>query len=169
MGLGMTISEPTTMITDYLLAGLALICGFRLWKLKRRTPGDKYNLSHALTFWRIGFFSAGAAAIVGGTFHGFRAYQRAPFHWALWHVTVLFIAATATSMVAAAFKGRLDGRPGSTEWLQAGLLVTIIGLTIEFGRVSIHPNFNYNDLYHCTQAIALYFFYRGARGASAEG
>src|SRR5262249_38347606 len=134
----MTISEPTTMITDYLLAGLALICGFRLWKPKRRMPRGQYNLSQALTFWRIGFFSAGASVIVGGTFHGFRAYQSAPFHWAMWHVTVVLIAATAISMVAAAFAGRLDGTPSSTEWLQAGLLVNIIGLTIEFGRLSIH-------------------------------
>src|SRR5262249_38190710 len=104
----MTISEPTTMITDYLLAGLALICGFRLWK-SRATSG-KGSSSQPGDFWIFGFFFAGAAAIVGGTFHGFARYQSLTFHRALWQTTVFLIAATATSMVAASLSGPLAGR-----------------------------------------------------------
>src|SRR5215469_14265249 len=82
----MTINQPMTMVTDYLLGAVALICGGCLL----RSNGHK---SKTLVLWSTGFFSAAAAAALGGTFHGFAAYQSARMHNALWNLTLLLIGA----------------------------------------------------------------------------
>lgn len=47
-------------------------------------------------------------------------------------------------------------------WLLA-IGITAAASLVQQGRVSIHPNFNHNDLYHVLGALAVLVFYFGAR------
>jgi hypothetical protein len=52
-------------------------------------------------------------------------------------------------------------RTPSAPWVLAGLLVSMLGALFQQGRVSVHPRFDHNDLYHVIQMAAMYFLYRG--------
>ena len=147
----MSITQPATMITDYVLAAAGFVFGALL--LPHR--GSKTRL-----LWAIGMFTAGVAAALGGTYHGFTLYLSEPVHRMLWNSTAGLIGASAAFMISAA----IAGPHAEKRWLKAGLWVSLAGLAIQQLRLAPHPNFNHNDLYHSVQAVALYCFYRGAKG-----
>ena len=150
----MHISEPTTLITDYALAVFSTIFGILL--IRART--------HRVTLsWGIGFLSLAAAGITGGSFHGFRLMMSDSAHRSLWNVTLILIGASAGFMISAGLVGPLSRYDRNTRWLAAGLLVSVGGLVIQQGHLSIAENFNHNDLFHCVEIVALYCFFRGAR------
>jgi hypothetical protein len=47
-------------------------------------------------------------------------------------------------------------------WLLAGIAASAVAAGLQYARVSLHPSFNHNDLYHVVQTAAMYLFYRGA-------
>lgn len=49
----------------------------------------------------------------------------------------------------------------SAPWVLIGVLLSMLAELFQQGRVSIHPQFNHNDLYHVIQMAALYFLSRG--------
>lgn len=49
-------------------------------------------------------------------------------------------------------------------WLLAGIAVSAAAAGAQYARISLHPSFNHNDLYHVVQTVAMYLFYRGALG-----
>ena len=49
-------------------------------------------------------------------------------------------------------------------WLLAGIAVSAAAAGVQYAGVSLHANFNHNDLYHVVQTAAMYLFYRGALG-----
>jgi hypothetical protein len=49
-------------------------------------------------------------------------------------------------------------------WMLAGIAVSAAAGGAQYARLSLHPSFNHNDLYHVVQAAAMYLFYRGALG-----
>jgi hypothetical protein len=149
-----TISEPTTLITDYLLAAVSIVFGVAL--LRARTH-------RGTLLWSIGFLSLAAAGITGGSFHGFRTMMSDGAHRSLWNITMLLIGASAGFMIGGALTGPLSRYGKNTRWHAAGLLVSIVGLVIQQGHLSPHPNFNHNDLFHCVQIAALFCFFRGAK------
>jgi hypothetical protein len=149
------ISEPTTMMTDYLLGGAAIIFAVSL--------RSRISASRTIPLWMTGFSTAAGAAIIGGTFHGFASYQSVGLHRSLWDVTMLLIGASAAFMISAALGGTLHRHAETTRWLGAGLILSVAGLAIQIGGVSLHPDFNHNDAYHCIQTVAFYFLFRGAR------
>jgi hypothetical protein len=61
----MQLSEPTTLITDYLLAVVAFAYGGRL------AGGPPGAASVTRRLWAAAFLCCGAAALAGGTVHGF--------------------------------------------------------------------------------------------------
>ena len=148
----MSITQPATMITDYVLAAAGIVFG----ALLLQSRGLKATL-----LWSIGFLTAGAAAAIGGTYHGFTLYFSEPLRRTLWNSTAGLIGASAGFMISAGITGLGDRR--HRQWLKAGLWVSLGGLAIQQARLSPHPNFNHNDLYHCVQAVALFCFYRGAK------
>ena len=147
----MSISEPATMITDYVLAAAGFAFSFRL--LRSRGP------SKAALLWTMGLFTAGLASAVGGSYHGFAFYTTESTHRMLWNATAALIGATAGFMISAAITG---GEGLNRKWLKAGLWISLLGLAIQQLRLSPHPDFNHNDLYHLVQTVGLYCFYRGA-------
>jgi hypothetical protein len=153
----MQITEPATMITDYLLALASVAFGVSLLRLREQRP------ALSLTLWVIGFLASAIAAIVGGTYHGFALYVSAPVHRAMWNLTVLLIGVSAGLFIAAILS-KSQGTPGQKEWLVRGVLLSMFGLLVQQSGLSLFRNFNHNDMYHCIQAIAFYGFFRSARG-----
>ena len=150
----MTITEPTTLATDYVLAIVSIVFGFIL--LRSRTH-------RGTLLWSVGFFALAAAGISGGSFHGFRLMMSDSTHRSLWNITMLLIGTSAGFMISGALTGPLSRYGKNTKWHAAGLLVSIVGLVIQQGHLSPHPNFNHNDLFHCIQIVALWCFFRGAK------
>jgi len=149
------ISEPATLITDYVLSVVALILGISLFRARDRISGKSSLL------WSIGFLTAAAAAAAGGTFHGFAAYFTASAHRSLWSVTVALIAASA-GFVTLAVLIQSEFTTSQKRWLRAGVLLTLLGVAIQRSGFSPAANFNYNDVYHCIQMVAFYLLFRAA-------
>jgi len=147
----MTLSEPTTALTDYLITASCVVYGFLL------IPHGADGRSGWL--WPVGMFLLGAAALTGGTFHGFRhALPESTLH-SLWDLTLVLIGASAGFMVGGSLAGTIGP---ARDWLLAGTMITLLGGIVMALRISFHQHFNQNDLFHCMVLVALYFFYRGA-------
>jgi len=152
----MTITEPVTLITDYILGAAGAVFAYLL--LAGGPAGKPTQL------WVLGFATGAIAAFVGGTFHGFAFYMSEGFRRSLWNVTVLSIGASAAFMIAAALSGPLDRHLVTTTWLKWGLGLSVAGLAIQATGFRHGHDFNHNDAFHVIQTIALYCFYRGALG-----
>jgi hypothetical protein len=156
----MTITEPTTMLTDYLLTAL---CVGLAWRLARASPGASLRL------WRGAFSVTAFAALAGGTAHGFRV-PLGELWDAVWSLTVWAIGLGSLLLVAASVRSLLRreardaaSRRAGVRWLKRALAVSLLALAVLVARVSPHQHFNQNDLYHVIQMVGLYFLYRGAR------
>ena len=57
---------------------------------------------------------------------------------------------------------QLSTQPVSATWISAGILISALAVTIQASRVFITAYFNYNDIYHLIQMVALYCLYKGA-------
>src|SRR4029078_9764707 len=112
----MNISEPTTLITDYVLALFSSIFGILL--LRARTH-------RATLLWAIGFLTLAAAGLTGGPFHGLRYPVSESAHRGLCNITCILIGACAGFMISAALTGSLSRYDENTRWLAAGLLVSV--------------------------------------------
>jgi len=64
----------------------------------------------------------------------------------------------ATVLILHAFRHR---EPGSRPIL-AGVAVSALAAGVQASGLSLHANFNHNDLYHVVQIAATVLFYRGA-------
>jgi len=78
----MSLTEPTTLLTDYALGALCLWLG---WKLYTLAASQRWT---AMTLWAGAFFSTALASFVGGTFHGFTLILSSSILAGLWKVTV---------------------------------------------------------------------------------
>jgi hypothetical protein len=152
----MTITEPVTLITDYILGVSAAV--FAALLLAGGPPGKPTLL------WILGFAAGAIAAFVGGTFHGFASYMSESSRRSLWNVTLLSIGASSAFLIAAALSGTLDRHLATTTWMKWGLGLSVAGLAIQASGFRHGHNFNHNDLFHVIQTVALYCFYRGAAG-----
>lgn len=81
----MQVTEPTTLLTDYVLTGLSALLSRRLWSrsLARQNTARK--------LWSCGLLATAAAAFLGGTSHGFTNYLPTAAQTALWKATVFSI------------------------------------------------------------------------------
>ena len=152
----MTITEPTTMVTDYLLAASCAVFAILTFRLHR---------SHlAMVLWILAFGFGAAAALAGGTFHGFKLHLSAAVAKSVWDSTMILIGATAAFMTAATIVSSLkDGEMEYVRWLKRGLLVSALGFAVQKIGWDIHPNFNHNDLYHMTQIAGFWCLYEGVK------
>ena len=91
----MTISEPATMATDYLLAVAGGFFAARLWRASRR------HRSAAAGWWSAAFVTMALGAAAGGTHHGFAEPLGEAGRWLTWRLTLYLLAATSFLLVAA--------------------------------------------------------------------
>jgi len=156
------ITEPMTMATDYLLTGLCVVLAVEL--LRRAGPSKRKSI----VLWVASFLVAAAAALAGGTAHGFKLYL-GENHAIVWTVTVYSIGLSVILMLLAGI--RSAKRPTTSDparrstghkWLKAGLAVSAVGVLIQRIGIGFHEHFNHNDIYHLVQMVGIYFFFLGA-------
>jgi hypothetical protein len=88
----MTITEPATLTTDYLLAAFT---GFLAWRL----------FGAARRWWGTAFAATAVAGFTGGTVHGFREMLPPPLTMLLWIVTLESLIVAAFAVVGGAIGG----------------------------------------------------------------
>jgi Family of unknown function (DUF6962) len=168
----MTILEPLTLATDYLLAIASIVFGTLLWKRGNRA-------------WALAFVFTACGSFFGGTFHGFGGET-----W--WKLTVysigaaslfllmpfLRVAAIAMFVIYAAWMTVHDSfiyvivdygltllllaiimiiRPSAmSRWVLASVGVSVVAAIVQQAPIPFH-----NDVYHVIQLIALWLLYRG--------
>lgn len=101
----MTVAEPMTLITDYLLAALTLTFALRLWRGSGEQGWGPKRL------WAGALLASALAAAAGGTFHGFRPVLASEVSGALWKVTVLSVGVGSLCLLSAAAVAVLSGAP----------------------------------------------------------
>lgn len=158
----MTVTEPMTMVTDYLLALQSVGMAISLARKSARSGGRRVGL------WLAAFAVITLAAVAGGTAHGFR--NPLGELWSpVWRLTVWSIAAGSVLLIAASIRSvrspeasSASARREGVSWLKRGVVVSLVGLAVLVGKLSLHQHFNKNDLYHVIQMIGLYCLYRAA-------
>lgn len=170
----MKITEPATMITDYILAAEGALFAVWLWDgaqgaaeaaqqapqaaaatslispatlpFPRYTP---FPADLAAPLWALAFAGLAAGAIVGGTVHGFTAHLSPRARDWLWKTSLAVIggsgAAMAGAVVVAAGGGSLGG------WLIAALVVK---LALYLAWIARHDEFRW-AVYDYSASMAL--------------
>jgi hypothetical protein len=87
----MSVHEPATLLTDYLLAALA---GWLAWRLRGPTP----VANQAVCWWRRTLGLTALSALVGGSYHGFAPNFPAPVAGVWWITTLLIICLLSAAM-----------------------------------------------------------------------
>jgi hypothetical protein len=98
------ITEPVTLLTDYLFAAVALWLGGRLAEASSRTGSWPQRL------WAVAFAVGAASAVAGGTVHGFRPVLGPMARGLLWQSALLGSALAGALLVAALAFALLRGR-----------------------------------------------------------
>jgi hypothetical protein len=155
----MHLTEPVTMLTDYVLAAVSL--GFA--SAMRRSIGPRNRVS--AWFWCAAFIAAGAAAAFGGTYHGFAAHLAAGTLRALWNAAVFSMGACGAFITAGIHSASIRRQDRTWTWLAWGIAVTLLGAAVQQAGFVLGENFNHNDAYHLIQIVGLYFLFRCARTA----
>jgi hypothetical protein len=186
------MNEPMTVVTDYLLGGVAAWLSLVLFR----------SAQTSRRLWAVAFAALAAAAFLGGTWHGFLQSNL------LWKATTLSAGVASFGMVAgsayAVFSGPLRAFALTAalaklvvysvwmlshdaflyvvidtgiafivvaalhlwKWngpILAGVAVSIAGALVQASGFRLHEHFNHNDLYHVIQIAALVLLYRGAK------
>jgi len=201
-----TITEPATLLTDYLMAALAI--AFAVILGRRRAAA-----LHA-RWWSLGFLCLAASALSGGTYHGFHESLPPSVADGLWRGTLVLGSLTSFAVMAAAtvqwiaearhkpwfalaalklliavgvgllrpdfvlvvvdfgltclfatVAGAVarERNPRSFRFLAAGVALFMSGALIQQARLSPHPAFNHNDLFHGVQMLGNVCFFVSAR------
>lgn len=114
----MTLHEPATLVTDYLLAMLA--AGLA-WHLRRRSG----RADHSKRWWAAALGFTAGSALAGGTYHGFGPELPTLLADLLWRATLLLISLAGAAMLFAfAWERAQAGR----RRLWTGVAVAKLGL-----------------------------------------
>jgi hypothetical protein len=110
----MTLSEPMTLATDYLLGGVTAWLCFLLFKHS--------EAQRARLWWGVAFAALALGALLGGTWHGF--VQSEP----LWVATLVVVGAASCAMVVGSVLATLRGAVRNVAlWLAGGKLLSYLG------------------------------------------
>jgi hypothetical protein len=112
----MTVAEPVTVLTDYILAVTGCLLGVRL---RRRAAGHESRrlLAAALLI-------TGVSALVGGTSHGLGTRLDPWTHAGFWRVTYYALGLANLALIAAAARAFL--RPRLRRWLLMALWLRLL-------------------------------------------
>ena len=86
------IAEPTTLLTDYALAG---VTAWLAWSLFRAREGQR-----ARSLWALAFAALALAAALGGTWHGFAPAFAEIAVILVWKATLLCVGVASFGMLA---------------------------------------------------------------------
>ena len=133
---GLTIREPMTTATDYLVTAVGWWLGAKLLR-----PGQTSGRSAQL--WGIGFLWIGLAALLGGTSHGFAAYLSDTGGFVIWKATVYAVGLSASFALA----GSIDGAPLNQRSTRAMHTLNILAFLVYGAWMLSHSGFIY-VIYH---------------------
>ena len=91
----MTIHEPATLVTDYLLGGFTAVLA---WRVSRASRGVG-NAWH--TWWTLAFAATAIASLAGGTVHGFPHVLGRRGAGVLWLITMAALLVASLGIVLA--------------------------------------------------------------------
>ena len=171
--------DPMALVTDSALGVLALAFAMRLWRVQR--------------MWALAFVFTAAAGFLGGIYHGYgdrtpelwkatvmavgvaSFFLLAGTHRKLAIVAVVKLVVHLTWMTTHDDFLWVVADYGITlmlvgfvhpakKWVLASIAVSILGALVQQLRLTIHPYwFDYNDVYHVIQMVALWMLYRAGR------
>lgn len=128
----MTISEPMTMLTDYLVTLLAASLGAHLI-IEGKARGTRSEL-----LWGWAFVATALGALAGGTSHGF-IEQLGPEGWKLlWRITVYAIGAASFLLLAGGLVAAISG-----PWRRLWLFVALLKLAGYVWWMTSHDDFRF--------------------------
>ena len=137
---GVTIAEPTTTVTDYMITAVAGWCAWRHFTAGER-PG-------AQRLWGAGFLFIGLAALLGGTSHGAAPHLDDVQSFYLWKATVYAVGLSMLFAVA----GTLEGSSISVGKRRLLHAVNIAGFVFYAWWMLSHSSFVY-VIYHYVPAM----------------
>ena len=126
----MSLTEPTTMLTDYALGALCLWLGWKLYGLAA------FQRKTAVMLWAGAFFSTSLASFVGGTFHGFTSILSDSILAGLWKVTVYLTGFSSFFLLSAVLVAGLP--PPVRRW---ALALSSLKLVVYLAWMVIHDDF----------------------------
>jgi MFS family permease len=117
------LSEPTTLVSNWVLAAVALTLGARLHRAGAGPEGRARRL------WAAAFVAGAAAALAGGAVHGFAASLTPVGHAVLWKTVLVGVGLAGSLILAGAVLATLTG-PWRTAFLAgaAGQLAVYLAL-----------------------------------------
>jgi hypothetical protein len=119
------MTEPDVALTDY---GLTVLCAVLAHFVYRRgTPGNAFR-----DWFTLFFLATGAAALFGGTVHGFFEEEGSAGHAILWRATMVSIGAATLAGWAIAAQLLLSDRLSRLVTLFAGIQVALYVLLVLF-------------------------------------
>lgn len=124
----MTIQEPMTLATDYMLAALGVYWGVDLL----RRGGKPARL------WAYAFFAMAAGAFFGGTAHGFVEWFDASQHAVIWKATTYSIGLASFFLLTATGAGVLPCKVS-----RVVMVVAALKLAVYLWWMSTHDEFVY--------------------------
>jgi len=116
----MPASEPTTLVSDWVLAVVALALGARLHRVGAGARQRPQRL------WAAAFLAGAAAALAGGAVHGFAASLSPVAHDVLWKVVLVGSGLAGSLVLAGNVIASVDG-----PW-QAALLAGATGQLVVY-------------------------------------
>ncbi len=187
------MAEPTTALTDFLMAVVAFVLAARTigaWRFAflftgiAALAGGVYHTSPTVVVWKITVMSVGLA-----TFFLIAAAARATVSrhaasvlvgiagvqfvlYAAWMTThddfIYVIADYGSGLICVAVLYLIAFRemPRAAKLVLASIAVAVIGAAVQASGFTLHRHFNHNDLYHVIQIASLLLLYRGARASS---
>jgi hypothetical protein len=124
----MTISEPATLVTDYLLAMFTAVLAFRLLRAANDASRD-HEMAGERRWWSAAFALTAMAGVTGGTVHGFQHVLPPAITDGLWLVSLEILVAAAFTVAGGAIAfTRPDPSIRSRATFAAGLAFAAYGL-----------------------------------------
>ena len=102
--MAVTISEPMTLATDYLLGTLSEVCAVLLVKHNRHLRQTSIRL------WAFALMAVAMGSYAGGTYHGFRRALESAVAAVLWKVTTISMGVASFFLLAAAIAAAFTGQ-----------------------------------------------------------
>jgi hypothetical protein len=110
-----TITEPSTLATDYVLGALTAVLAWRLFQQNRA------RRQLAVGLWAAALAATSAGSFAGGSYHGFAVSMTPGTAAALWTLTTLVVGLASlfllSSVICASFTGAQR-----TRWLAAAIV-----------------------------------------------
>lgn len=175
--------DPMALITDTLLAVAAVVFAVLLWRAHRMWAlafvftglaaflGGTYHAfaPEDALLWKAVVYSVGIASfflLAGSGGRILRIFATAKLLlyliWMATHDEFVWVIADygLTLMIVGAVHAIWRSR--ATPWVLSSIAISILGALVQQFRVTVHPYwFDFNDLYHLIQIVALWMLYRG--------